>query len=276
MGIIIFIFNIILAINFITESSLESLSEKVDLVLYLKESTTTEQTQQILNETKLLDGVVSINYTSKSDALTKIKSLYPNIYHSFEKYKLQNPLPASVSIKTKSPTYHEEIQNYLKGSKLSMHISNMEENTSQTQDAGIISSVTKNLEKVTSFSRQIIFWVVIIFIVGGVLIMFNAIQMTIFTRRKEIDVMKLVGAQHSFIKLPFILESILYATGAILLNLILLIAISNQINIEGTSLATYSQSFNIAALTIFELAVTIILAVCSSLLAVHNHVQKTH
>ena len=275
IGIIIFIFNVILAINFIAESSIQSLSEKVDLTLYLKESVTPVQAQKIINEVKLIDGVVDATYTSKEEALEKIKIAYPSIYESFNKYDLGNPLPASISIKTKSPDYHEAIENYLKGSELSLSISNIKQNSGTSdQEKSIISSVAKNFKKVSDFSHQVIFWLILIFIIGGTLIIFNAIQLTIFTRRKEINIMRLVGANISFIHLPFVIEAIMYAIFAILFNLLLLAVVSKQIDIESTNLFTFSQNINIVRLTVIELITTIILSLCSSLLAVNSYLKR--
>ena len=275
IGITLFIFNIILAINFIAESSLQNLSEKVDITLYLKESTSQAQTQKIIDELKILDGITDVNHTSKDEALTKIKATYPNIYESFQKYDLGNPLPASISITTKEPSYHEAIENFIKGSQFSLYVSNIQESPRGTsQEKSILSSVTQNLKKVTDFSHQIVFWLVITFIIGGVLIIFNAVQMTIFNRRKEINVMRLVGSNISFIHLPFIIEAILYAVLAILINLLLLTLLSKQINFDGTSLYEFSENLNLTALTIFELIITVILAVCSSILSVHSYLKK--
>ena len=268
MGIILFIFNIILSVNYITESSLQSLSEKIDIVLYLKDNTPGEQTNIIVKELREVEGVTEVNYTSKDSALTKLKTLYPNIYNSFEKYSLKNPLPASISVKTLSPAYHNEIENFLIGSKHSKYISNISRDENQSsKEQGIISSVAKNLEKVTSFSKQIIFWVVLTFVIGGILIILNAIQMAIFTRRKEILIMRLVGARPLFIKLPFIIEAVMYAIGAVILNLIFLLFLSTEI-------ATFVQNINVTALIIFELILTILIAITSSTIAVSLNVKK--
>jgi cell division transport system permease protein len=250
------------------------LSEKVDLTLYLKEETSTSQVQKIIDELRLLDGVTNVTHTSKENALAKIKTTYPKIYESFEKYDLGNPLPASISIQTKSPEYHEEIENFIKGSQLSLIITNISQTDQPNQESIIISSVAKNLKKVTDFSHQIIFWIIIIFIIGGTLIIFNSVQLTIFSRRKEINIMRLVGANVSFIHLPFIIEAILYAILAIITNIILLTIISNQIDIDGTTLATFSKNLNLFVLTIFELVITMILAVCASILSVHNYLKR--
>lgn len=274
IGITLFVFNIILAINFVAESSLSSLSEKVDITLYLKESTTTENAKNIIDELKLIDGVKSVSYTSKEEALQKIKTTYPNIYNSFTKYDLGNPLPASISISTLDPSYHKIIENYVLGSKISLYISNIKQNDTGSQEESIISSVAKNLQKVTDFSRQIIFWLVIIFVIGGILIVLNSIQITIFSRRKEVNIMRLVGAPLKFIYLPFIFESIMYAILAILLNIGLLWLLSKQINFEGTNLYDFSQNLHLTILTLIELVVTVTLSVGSSLLAVRNYLRR--
>jgi len=275
MGTILFIFNVILAVNFITESSLQSLSQKVDLVLYIEDSTNTAETQHMISELKLLDEVQDLDYTSKEEALSKVKNLYPNIYESFSKYDLANPLPASISIQTLSPDSHANIENYIKGSKLSSYITNIEKQAdSNTRESGIISSVAQNLQKVTDFSRQIIFWVVIVFILGGILIILNAVQMAIFTRKKEIEIMRLVGAEHFFIKMPFVIEAIIYALGAVALNILMLMLLAGEIDIEGTTLLKFSENLNLFALTIFETIVTITIAICSSLIAVHAFLRR--
>ena len=275
MGIILFVFNIILAVNFIAETSLQSLSEKVDLTLYLKESAPQAQSQKIMDEVRILNGVVNVSFTSKEEALSKIKATYPNIYESFEKYDLGNPLPASISITTKSPEYHQEIENYIKGSNISLYLSNIEASASgSAQEKSIITSVAKNLKKVTDFSHQVIFWIVIIFIIGGMLIIFNSIQMTIFTRRKEINIMRLVGSNIGFIHLPFIMESILYSLLATLINITLLILVSNRINIDGMTLFEFSENINITSLVLFELTITIILGICASTLSVHSYLKR--
>lgn len=275
MGITLFIFNILLSINFITESSLQSLSQKIDITVYLKESTTKDQIQTITNELKLLDGVTEVEYTSKEEAIAKIQSTYPSLYESFGKYDLGNPLPASISIKTKTPDFHSGISNYIKGSRISTYISNISETSDESaKEKTIISSVAKNLKKVSDFTHQIIFWLIIIFITGSTLIILNTIQITIFTRRKEVNVMRLVGAKISFIYMPFIIESVIYAISSVLLNLILLWFLSKQINFEGTNLYEFSQNLNILGLTFFELIVTMILGTCSSVIAVHNYLKK--
>ena len=62
----------------------------------------------------------------------------------------------------------------------------------------------------TTRQRQVAYFgVAIVLIFGAVLLIFNAIQLAVFSRRREIEVMKLVGATNWFIRLPFMIEGML-------------------------------------------------------------------
>jgi cell division transport system permease protein len=272
MGAIIFIFNIILSINFIAETALLDLNQKIDLTVYLKESTSTESAQEIANEIAGLEGVTSVHYTSKEKALEQLKVNHPDLSLAFEKYSLANPLPASLSITTDKPELHSYIASYLSEDKFQSQLSNIISN--ENENSSILTSVSKNLIKLTEFTHQIIFWLIFTFVLGGTLIILNALQITIFNRKREISVMKLVGASHSFIRAPFIIESILYALAATILSFIMLFILSKQITIEETSLWNYYQELNFTKIFFAEIAVTIILSVVSSLIAMNEYIKK--
>ena len=100
------------------------------------------------------------------------------------------------------------------------------------------------------------------FVIGGALIILNALQITIFMRRQEISVMKLVGASHWFVRLPFIIEAIIYGFLAITLSFIMLFILSKNLQIELPNMFGYLM---------VELLITILLSVGSSIIAVHEH-----
>ena len=272
MGAIIFIFNIILAINFIAESALLDLNQKIDLTVYLKESTSVESAQAIANEISTLEGITSVHYTSKESALEQLKVNHPDLTLAFEKYGLSNPLPASLNITTETPELHVYVSNYLSDERFDSELSNIVSN--ETDNNGILSSVSENLIKLTEFTHQIIFWLIFTFVLGGTLIILNALQITIFNRKKEISVMKLVGASHSFIRSPFLIESVMYAISATILSFIMLLILSQKITIEGTSVWQYYENLNFAKIFLAEILVAIGLSVISSLIAMNEYIKK--
>ncbi len=272
-GTIIFIFNVILAVNFIAEDALTELNKKVDITLYLKESTTYEHSQQLVQEFSEFEGIDSVTYTSKTDALNKLKITHPDISLAFEKYNLGNPLPASINITTKSPEFHQQIAENMSQDKYQIYLSNII-TSNESGDNKIISSVSKNLLKLTDFTHQVIFWLIMIFVIGGALIILNALQITIFTRKKEITVMKLVGASNWFIRSPFIIESIIYGLLAVIISFVMLGILSKNIQIQDTNLFSYYKNINFYVIFLVELLATIALSIFSSIVAVHEYIRK--
>lgn len=273
MGAIIFIFNVILTVNFIAQDALIDLNKKIDITVYLQESTSYEQIQQLGAEIGQLEGVEKVEYISKDNALAKLRTTHPDISFAFEKYNLGNPLPASLNIITTHPQYHQAIANFLSQDRYRQYLSNIIQSGDPDSNA-IISSVSKNLLNLTNFTHQLIFWLIMTFIIGGALIILNAIQVTIFTRKKEIGVMKLVGASNWFIRSPFIIESVCYGISAIIISFLMLIILANNLSIKDSSLFQYYSSMNFFMIFLVELISTILLSVFSSIIAMHEYIKR--
>jgi cell division transport system permease protein len=262
-GTILFIFNIILAINFIAQDAITDLSKKVDITVYLKETTSEEQAQGIIKDLKEIKEIADVNYTSKAQALEQIKTTHPDLSLSFEKYNLGNPLPASLNISTTNPKYHQAVADLLAQDKYQIYLSNISSNNSS--DNSIITSVSKNLTKLSDFTNKVIFWLILTFLFGGTLIIINALQITIFTRKHEISVMKLVGASHWFIRSPFIIESMIYGILAVILSFIMFF--------QTTFWGDYSD-INFFLIFLSELVGTLLISVLSASIAIHEYLKK--
>ncbi len=264
IGVILFIFNIILSVNFIAQKSLYELGQKVDLIVYLNDTTTEADAQNLISEIKTLPVVSDVTYTSKEQAIEDLKATHPDLSLSFEKYDLENPLPASLSISTASPTDHQEVSDFLNKPQYQNFLSTV--SIGDTSDNSIISGISKNISALGRFTNQIIFWLIITFLVGGTLIILNALQIAIYARRKEIEVMKLVGASLWFIRMPFIIEATIYAVMATLLGFLMLFLLAQKTDISVA--ASWTNIFFI------ELSLTIFISVTSSLIAVHEHLFR--
>ena len=112
------------------------------------------------------------------------------------------------------------------------------------------------------------------FVLGGVLIILNALQLTIFTRKKEISVMKLVGASRWFIRSPFIIESIIYGILSVAISFLMLYLLAQNISIQETSLWNYYTGIDFSLIFLIELGATILLSIFSSIVAIHEYLRK--
>lgn len=273
MAIMICIFNSILAVNYITQQSLTSLNQKVDIVFYLKEGTDFYTANLLSSKIRELPGVTRVEYISKEKALATMSKTYPETTEFLTKFNLRNPLPASLSITTEKAENHKTVYDFISGSPLNKYLS-LEQESNKTSEQKIISSTTQNLININNFVKQLVFWIVFIFIIGGALIIINAIQLTIFTRRKEVFIMRLVGATPNFIRLPFLTEAICYAIIAVLLSFILLIIAGQTLQFENLNILKEISSINLLNLFLTELIICGILATISSLATIENYSKR--
>ena len=272
MGILIFIFNIILGVNFVTKSALNELTQKVDIIVYLKDSTEYFQVQQMINDLKKLEGVTNITYRSKSDALQIVSKTHPKTAEFLQRYGVDNPLPPSINITTETPELHTAVQQFLNQEKYRHMLANVVTDAEKQSSAS--GAVTKNLINLSNATNQIIFWVFVVFISGSILIVSNAIQLTIYSRQKEIYIMRLVGATRDFIRLPFLFEGLFYGVFAMIIASLLIIILATQIQISDISIAEYLRRIPLLMIFIMELAASILLGIICSYIAVYKYLKS--
>lgn len=269
-AILLFIFNILLIVNFTASSAIHDLSSKIDFIIYLKDDTSQYDAERMVVDIKSMEGIKSVKFISKEEAFTVFKKNHPETADFFEKYNLRNPLPPSIHILTEKSEYYFLIEKSLKESKYKNFLENIVEGRN---DTNVIKRVSENLEKITLFTKNIIWGVIVVFIIGSILIIGSAIHITIYSRRSEINIMKLVGAKPYFIKLPFIFEACFYAIIAALISFAgTIILLLNKF--LGGFAVLQESSLPIGTLFIIELIVAVFLGALSSTISVHRHIKQ--
>lgn len=273
MAVIIFIFNIILAVQHIGNQALQSLSQRVDIVIYLRNDIDFYNANRISEILQRIDGVKSVKYTSREEALQIISQTHPKTAEFLQRFNLQNPLPPSLSITTQNPEDYRKVEMALENSEFTQYLENYVTQGS-TGESMILSNVARNMENISQFVRQIIFWMIFVFVLGGTLIMVNAIQLTIFSRRQEIHIMRLVGATPNFIRLPFIIEGIIYGLLAVALSFTILLILAQSIHLDNTNLWEYYETLNIGRVFWLEIFITMILTAISSFATTEQYLKS--
>ena len=105
-------------------------------------------------------------------------------------------LPASFQLQLEDPSAADAVAERLKAKKASH------------RDLSYPQQTIERLNEVTSFISWALYGATILFLVASVLLISNAIRLSIFARRNEIEVMKLVGASDRFVRTPFVIEGL--------------------------------------------------------------------
>ncbi len=274
MAVMIVIFNCILAINLISRQALQNLNQKIDIVFYLKDGTDYYTASTIASKIREIPGVRSVSYISKEQALQIVSKSYPATTDFLTKFNLKNPLPASISITTDTAENHLAVADFIKSSPLFQYIDESSVNGQPTNDKNILASTAQNLININSFVKQLVFWVIFIFIIGGSMIIINAIQLTIYTRRNEIYIMRLVGATFNYIRLPFITEGLIYALISVCLSFFLIFLATQFIDLENLQIFQNFDKINLVNIFLTELLVAGLLSLISSVATVEQYIKK--
>ena len=171
------------------------IEKQFGVVAYIDDELSETETLSLKNEVEQISNVDKLEYISKEKAL-EIFSKDNEKEELFEMFKEDNPLPASfeitvVDIKAQSELV-EEIEK-LEG----------------IDEAKYLETESETLISVRNTINYINYIVIICLVVVGLLLMSNTIKLTVLIRKREINIMKYVGATDTFIRVPFIIEGIL-------------------------------------------------------------------
>ena len=197
-------------------NTIEQINDKIDVSVYLKDEVTDEQTDELIKGIRSLDAVENVEYISKEEALKLYREdNKDNLDLLLAISQTDNPLPATIKIKPVDPGMIEPIRLLLESDEIKQLQSD------ETSYSGDRKEAIDKITQATEFFRRAVLIGVIVFAVISMLIIFNTIQMAIFNRRDELQIMRLLGASTWYIKGPFIVETMMYGIIAAVSSIVL-------------------------------------------------------
>lgn len=153
--------------------------------------------------------VAEVTYVSKAQALETLKSQLKD--KSIVEELHTNPLPASFEIKPDDPANLPGIREAIMGANGEHPISPIVSNVFHRHDA------QEKIQQVTSALKIVLTVITALLILASLMLVGNTIRLSIYTRRREVEVMRLVGATRWFIRWPFMIEGVIvgFAGGAL-------------------------------------------------------------
>lgn len=183
------------------------LEDKIELVVYLDNDITPIDKKEIQVKINSQQGVKEIQYESREDAFKKLQENNAGILKGYTLEK--NPLPASYIVKLEDMSYAAAIREAVKD------LDGVESVSDEQESIDTIQSVIK--------FTKIIGTVLFIILIGvSIFLIMNTTKLTVYARRKEVGIMKFVGATDWFIRWPFIIEGILIGLIGTFLSIIAL------------------------------------------------------
>src|SRR5215217_5513465 len=190
----ILVFGLGLLVSDHIQSIIGSVREEVSVEAFMPDASS-EEVEALADKVQVWPEVASVNKVSEEEAFAEFKNKFkdqPDLYEDLD----QGVFPASVQIQLNDPDKANVVAERLKQEGFT------DSNLSYPQQT------IDRLNSVTSYVIWGLYAATLLFLIASVLLISNAIRISIFARRKEIEVMKLVGASDGFVRWPFVLEGL--------------------------------------------------------------------
>lgn len=175
--------------------------------VFIKVDATQEEIDKVGEEIRAIDGVNTVDFVSKDDALNIMRERLKDtkgVLDGFDKELLKTSYTVTVTDLSKS----KDIQNQING------IENVAKIESSDETVSALINIANGIRIVTGV-------ILILLIIISVFIISNTIKLTVHARRKEISIMKYVGATNSFIRWPFVVEGMIIGIIASLISIVI-------------------------------------------------------
>ena len=205
----------------------KNVAEAQGIRVIVVNTATESEIEQVGNEILGIEGVRNAEYVSKEDALEYMKNMVGE--EALEGYEERNIFSVAYDVTLTDLELNDEVQESI------LQLNNVKKIVSSNQVISQVINLARGVKAITAV-------ILVLLIVISIAIIANTIKLTVHARRKEISIMKYVGATNSFIRWPFLVEGVIIGVVAGLLSVAI-------IGLAYTGIAN-----SLAETTFFELA----------------------
>ncbi|MCW2950343.1 MAG: cell division protein [Thermoleophilia bacterium] len=196
--------------------------------VFLKETVSDDQVNALETSLRRNPNVLKVDFVTKADALRRAKKMFkstPGIIQNIT----GNPFPASLEATLKDPQQMDAVAKTMDGQP-------------GVSDAKTGGAQARKAITFIQWGTAAFFAIGIGILVAATVLVSNTIRLSIYSRRREIEVMKLVGASNSFVRMPFMIEGFLCGVFASLLAMASVFGLVKLLSHTFTSLLGTSSS----------------------------------
>ncbi len=206
----------------VVNNIVESVESEISITCYIGDNytETSADVTSFENWLKGLSGVDSVSFTSKDQALDNFRQSVANPEIVDQLDEGSNPLPASVNITLTDAQLVTDIAEQIETNSTFAKIC---DNTTDPSDSVKYGQKTvERMLEIINYGRIIGVAVIILLVVIALIFINNTIRLAIMARRKEISIMRLVGASNGFIRGPFLTEAAIHSVIGSILAIVVL------------------------------------------------------
>lgn len=249
-------------------NAVETLETQQGIQVFIQKTATDAQMEQIGEQIQAIDGVNKVTFVSKEDALNQTKEKLKDKQALIAGWDESNPFKASYLVTLTDLKLSSQVQDEIK------KIDNIDSIQSRDETINGLVAIANGVRIVSAVILTLLV-LISIFIIG------NTIKLTVHARRKEISIMKYVGATNSFIRWPFLVEGVIIGIISGLLSVAIIggayTGIANQLantsflQMANWKLLNFSDMFNLILVVYLGLGIGI--GILGSTISMRKYLQ---
>ena len=188
-----------------TQSKSAEVRDQLELRVFLFDDATRAEINSLQGDIQAIPNVQEVDFLSKADALAEFRRDYGQENRDVLKELQGNPLPANFIVRPDDAANLDAIRAAIQPPNQSgkpTYISPIVQQVDNRQ------ATANKIEEVTGALKLVLTVITALLIGASLLLIGNTIRLSIYTRRREIEVMRLVGATRWFIRWPFMIEGV--------------------------------------------------------------------
>ena len=240
------IFGIFLILGENINHFVDEVESEQGISVFVKNEATQEQIDELGEKIRAIDGVNTVDFVSKDEALEQMKERFAERQDLLEGYEGENNIftasyVVTLTDLTKSKSVQDQISTY----------------TDVVKKINSKDEVTSTLINLANGIKIVTGVILVLLVIISIFIIANTIKLTVHARRKEISIMKYVGATNNFIRWPFIVEGMIIG---ILASIISIVIVGFAYNFVAEKLvnAEFMQLINMSLISFSDMFSSII------------------
>ncbi len=229
-------------VNYLTKT----IEEQQGIAVFIYDTATEEQKADLENKIRSIEYVNTVSFRTKEDALEEVKRMFKDKKDLISTYEEDNPFRASFVVTLTELEKADEVQ------------AQIGEASEIIEKVTASSETMATLVKIADGIKIISIVIIVILILISVFIITNTIKLTVHARRKEISIMKYVGATNGFIRWPFMVEGMIIGLISVIISLLVLVPCYNGIAVKIEEFLITAK-INMSLLTIQEMFIPLII-----------------
>ncbi len=247
-----FVFGIFFLLGENVQAVVKQVEEQQAMQVFIEPEATEQEISELGNKIKSLQYVNTAEYVTKEDALNTVKSWFKDNQSMIEPLAKNNPFKASYVVTLTDLTKINDVESEIKT------FDNVKSITLRNDTINKLLNIANGVRTASAV-------ILVLLILISIFIISNTIKLTVHARRKEISIMKYVGATNGFIRWPFMVEGIIIGVVAALISVCLLGVAYNYVAGQASgmvetiqiSLLQFSNLFNTLMITYLALGIGI-------------------